>query len=62
MAEALKVNTTVLKINLGGEWCWCCACACGSGAYVKCILVRVCWCVCQKIASVLQEAQLWRRH
>ena len=22
VAEALKVNTSVQEINLGGEWCW----------------------------------------
>ena len=49
MAEALKVNTTVQKVDLDSEWCWCSL----PNVHVVVVLTKcvcVCPCVCMWVS------------
>ena len=48
VAEALKVNTSVLEIDLYGEWCWWCL----PSVHVAAVVLTQYVCVCQRMTSM----------
>ena len=54
MAEALKVNTSVQKIDLSSEWCWCSL----PSVHVVVVLTK-CVCVCVLVCARVGVCQIF---